>query len=281
MTMSISTTNKQPFIKPELTVEELSLALYEANQNLSQKNKELDEANHKLQLSQQELLDLYTNLSHDLRSPITAIHNSVEYLLSLPNLCTNETSSILTLLMSRIFYLEQMVNDMFLLSSLDSHSKELHLETLSIGLFLEEFFFNCEADLKYEQRTLILSVPTNYPYQVSIDCPLLFRVLDNLFTNALKYSDVDSSITLSVSHTNQFVTISVSDTGIGIAQEDCERIFDRAYMVSTSRTPSVSSGCGLGLSIAKSIIERHHGKIWCVSEPGKGSTFSFTLPIVK
>jgi signal transduction histidine kinase len=265
---------KAEFVKPELSVEELSIALYQANRKLEQSNKELLH-------SRQELTEVFVNISHDLRSPVTAIRNSVEYLLSQEELDTEEVLPILQLVNRRVDYLEQLISDVFLLSSIDSSKKIMKLETVNIGMFLEEFFFGCEADHKYAKRRLNLKVPEDFGYMVSIDCKLMMRVMDNLFTNALKYSSEDSSIILSASYSEEKVTISIKDTGFGIAEEHLSRIFDRTYMVSSSRTPGQMSGCGLGLAISKSIVENHGGTIWCESEPGIGSTFRFTLPIIR
>ena len=114
-----------------------------------------------------------------------------------------------------------------------------------------------------------------------MDTDHFYRVLDNLFTNALKYSLEDATITLGamLSSDKKNVIIFVRDTGIGIPASSIQKIFERSYMVSSARTPS-SSGTGLGLSIAKTIIERHNGDIWCESKEGHGSTFYLSLPIL-
>jgi len=265
---------KAEFVKPELTVEELSIALYYANQKLNQTNNEL------IQM-QKEQAEVYANISHDLRSPITAIKNSMEYLLTLDTLDSEDFLPTISLMHHRVDYLEQLINDLFLLSSIDSSQKDLQFETVKIGIFLEDFFFTCEADRKYANRCLCLNVPEDLPYMVSIDCKMLIRVLDNLFSNALKYSSDESSITLTaVPKDNSTILISVADTGFGIAIEYLAKIFDRTYMVSSARTPGQFSGCGLGLAIAKSVIENHGGNIWCESQLGKGSIFKFTLPVI-
>lgn len=266
--------SKTEFVKPELTVEELSIALYRTNQKLEQTNEELLH-------SQKELNEIFVNISHDLRSPITAIRNYMEYLFSIDSLDTEEVLQTIKLMYHKVDYLEQLISDVFLLSSIDSSRKVLQFETVNVGIFLEDFFFNCDADLKYAKRRLCLYVPEDFPYMVSIDCRMLLRVLDNLFSNALKYSAEEASITLSAELIeNKTILISVADTGFGVADEHLAKIFDRTYMVSSARTPGQFSGCGLGLAIAKTVIENHDGKIWCESELGKGSIFKFTLPVV-
>lgn len=264
---------KVPFIAPELTVEELTQALYDTSLKLQQTNQEL------LQ-SQKEQQEIFNNVSHDLRSPVTAIRNSVEYLLSTERLDEIETTNILQIVLRRIDFLEQLINDVFLLTSIDSTQKTFSFESINIGMLLEDFFFTCCEDKKYSTCKLDLNVPAHFPYQVLADGKMLVRVLDNLFTNSLKYSDSDLAITLSACIVDDTIKISVIDTGIGIAKDHIDKIFDRTYMVAKSRTPSTNTGCGLGLSIAKSIIERHNGHIWCESTIGVGSVFSFSLPIL-
>ena len=265
---------KETFISPELTVEELTKALYQANLDL-------DESNRVLRKTQKERCEIFSNLSHDLRSPITAIRSSIEYLQSLQTFSPDEVLSVLSLILRKSIQLEQLINDMFLFASLEASEITFHYESLNLGMFLEEFFYSCELDSNYSTCHLSNHVPVSFPYEVSIDPKLMERVLDNLFTNARKYSSTPASITLNAKPLdNHLVEVEVKDTGIGIAKEYLEKIFDRSYMVSAARTPDNRSGCGLGLSIARSIIEHHGGTIWCESTLGQGSSFFFTLPII-
>lgn len=266
---------KTEFVKPELSVEDLSVALYHTN-------KKLDKANKELLQSKKELTEIYVNISHDLRSPITAIRNSLEYLLLMDVPDVEEVQKMMKLMYGRVNYLEQMINDTFLLSAISSSSKVLHFESINIGIFLEDFYFGCEADIKYVDRRLSLEVPDCFPYMTLIDYRMIYRVLDNLFSNALKYSTKNASIILSAELIEENnILITVTDTGIGIAKEHLSMIFDRTYMVSRARTPGEFNGCGLGLSIAKAIVESHNGNIWCESKLGEGSSFKFTLPVIE
>ena len=265
---------KPAFEKPELTVEELSIALFQANQKL-------DLANKQLILNEKERSDFYANISHDLRSPMAAINSSIEYLLSQSTWDEKEVRSILTLIQGRSKFLTQMINDIFMLSALDTSRKSVQPEPIDIGYYLEEFFYDCAADSKYNSRILRLQVPYELDCIVNIDPNLMQRVLDNLFTNALKYSFPGASIILGAKETDDHqILIFVSDTGIGISQENLEKIFERSYMVEDARTPGFTQGCGFGLAIAKSIVTKHNGTIWCESVLNEGSTFYIKLPIV-
>jgi len=263
---------RQRFEKPELRVEELSLALYQANKKLEQINRELSER-------QKEQKELFHNISHDLRSPVTAIKNSIEYLMTLKSLDPVEVIRVMEVTHQRAVYLDRLINDIFLLASLETSEKSLRFDNIDAGIFLEDFFYSCEADPKYGKHKLCLLVPEDFRYIWKADGQMLWRALDNLFINALKYSQEKAVITLSAEHVRNNVHIIVEDTGCGIATEYQSKIFDRTFMVNDSRTPGLNSGCGLGLAITKAIIEAHGGMIWCESELGKGSRFHFTLPV--
>jgi len=263
---------KKQFETPSLTIEELTAELY-----LSKKD--LKKANDMLIEQEKNRTELFANLSHDLRSPITALRNSIDYIQTMEEYNKEELQPLLNLMQSRILTLEALINNLFLLTTLENTAIPFHFEQIGIGMFLEEFFFNCEADKKYSNRELVLDVPMDMDAVLSIDTAQFIRVLDNLFGNALKYSEDGATITLSASQSESTVTISVSDTGIGMTPEQCEKVFDRSYMAAPARTPSAKTGCGLGLSIVKTIVERHGGKIECKSELKKGSTFTIVLPL--
>lgn len=263
---------RKQYNKPSLTVEELSAALLETNEKLR-------DTNEKLLSAERSRSEMFANISHDLRSPITAIHSSIEYLSSLTTIERSELDPLLRLMNTRIISLENLINDLFLLTTLDNKAIDLKFTSIEFGMFLEDYFFSYEADSKYAERELKLEVPENFPVPVSIDIEKMTRVLDNLFTNSLKYSSSGDSITLGSYQKDNNVYVFVKDTGIGIPQNKVSRIFESSYTISTSRTPGSSSGCGLGLSIVDTIIKRHEGRIWCESQLGKGSTFTFSLPI--
>lgn len=265
--------DKKKFKLPNLTVEKLSEELVITNLKLTQ-------ANEKLRQAEQARSEMFSSISHDLRSPITAIKNSIELLSDMTDYSPDKVKPLLSIMNRRIDTLEKLINDIFLLVSLDNDCKQMKLEPLSLGFFLEEFFFTREADNCYQDRTLLLHVPEDLNVLVLVDSHELERALDNLFTNAYKYSTCKDTISLAAKVENDHVVVSVSDTGIGIAKEHLDKVFDRCFIVEKARTPGVSS-TGLGLAITKSILEHFNGSVWCESTLGEGSTFSFSLPIYK
>lgn len=265
---------KKYFIPPGLSKEDLSTKLLKAY-------KDLQETNERLIKEEQMRTEMFANISHDLRSPITAIRNNIEYLSSTDFISQKELATTLQILNKKILNLEALINNIFLLTTVENTNIPFHLEVLELGMYLEEFFFSCKTDKKYSNRNLLLEVPEHFSYIVSVDTNYFYRVLDNLFTNALKYSSDGATITLGtiLSSDEKNVIIFVRDTGIGIPASSIPKIFERSYTVSSARTPD-NSGTGLGLSIARTIMERLNGNICCESEEGNGSTFYLTLPVL-
>jgi two-component system phosphate regulon sensor histidine kinase PhoR len=112
--------------------------------------------------------------------------------------------------------------------------------------------------------------------EVNVDRERLFQTITNLVHNAIKFNRVGGSVTITSTFDDRNVKIEVTDTGIGIPQDNLPRVFERFFKADKSRT---NRGSGLGLAIAKHTIEAHGGKIWIQSQEGKGSTFSFTIPL--
>lgn len=264
---------EQPLIESE-TIESLSAKLLATTTELSESNREL-------QRLQKERSEMLANISHDLRAPITAIRSAVDYLVNSKNLTKDDYSSSLKLIDRRTKTLENLIQDMYYLFCVEDTSRKLAFETIDAGMFLEEYFYDAIVDSRYDNHNMILDIEDGLCCKISIDVQKIVRVLDNLFTNAAKYSPTGTDITLKaiVDSATSALTVSVIDNGTGIPAESLAHIFNRTYTVSSARTPGSETGSGLGLSIVKAIIERHGGTVSCTSELGKGCVFSFTLPI--
>lgn len=271
----------QPILESE-TIESLSEKLLTTTAQLMNANKEL-------QLIQKERSEMLSNISHDLRAPITAIRSCVDYLLAGKDLSADDYTSALKMIDRRTKTLEDLIQDMYYLFCVEDTSKELSLQAVPAAAFLEEYFYDAIVDTRYDNHQMHLAIAEDVTCYLKIDLPKIVRVLDNLFTNAAKYSPEGSDITLQASmepasmepasmEAANTLTISVIDNGIGIPADALSHLFSRTYTVSTARTPNSATGSGLGLSIAKTIVERHHGTIRCSSREGEGSCFSFTLP---
>lgn len=262
-----------PLIESE-TIESLSAKLLTVTAQLTETNKELIRV-------QKERETMISNISHDLRAPLTAIRSSIDYLMSAKNLSKEDVDSALALMNRRTKILEDLIQDMYYLFCVEDTSKELNLETVDATPFLEEYFYDALADTRFDTHDMRLELAENLGCKIRVDIPKLVRVLDNLFTNAAKYTPEDSCIVLEshVDSSANRLIISILDNGPGIPEESLPHIFQRTYTVSSARTPGAPSGSGLGLSIVKAIMERHGGTVFCESELGKGCRFTLTLPI--
>ena len=256
------------------------------SKNVEELTAQLMDAHIKLQTLQKEREMMLANISHDLRAPITAIRSAVDLALSTDTLSGEDIHKTLNLIDKRTAVLEDLINDMYYLFCVEDISRPLNTEPVDACAFLEEYFYDSSIDSRYDAFDMQLDVPTTLSCTINIELQKMVRVLDNLMTNSAKYAGEKASfIRLSArltpnnkSKANNQLTISVSDNGCGIAPEALPHIFTRTYTVSNARTPGASSGSGLGLSIAKAIVERHGGNISVESTLGKGTTFTVSLP---
>ncbi len=244
----------------------------------------LIESNNKLKLAEHERTLMLENISHDLRAPLTAIRSTVDYMIEKSSgtgdeISPEERKAMLSLLDVRTRTLEVLVSDLYYMTCIDSGREEFKLQTLPFSQFLEEYFFAAEIDEKYKGYNLVLEVPDDLEAMVNIDVAKFSRVLDNLFTNARKYSEEGSTIALGAGTDGKEAFFYVRDSGQGIPEDAIPYLFDRPFRVSGARTPSKENSSGLGLAIAKSIVEQHGGAIRCDSRLGEGSTFTINLPL--
>lgn len=262
---------RKKYEKPMLSRQQLEEELVETNARLL-------EANERLAQMERTRAEMYSNLSHDLRSPLTALVSSVGLLKSDPEMTQEHRQEILGLMERRLCSMQNLINDILLLTRLENPMLPMQLQQVDMGAFLEGFFCECETDGKYSERKLVLRLSPSGEKTVFIDPEQMVRVLDNLFTNALKYSSAGTQITLEGDSEEEHYVIRVRDQGIGISALDVPRVFERSFRVNKSRSPEDGSS-GLGLAIAKEIVERLGGSIGCESEPGKGTVFEIRLPM--
>lgn len=240
---------------------------------------QLMQANNELQKMQRERSEMLANISHDLRAPITAIRSAIDVLLTSQDLSTEDLTSTLQIIDRRTKTLENMIQDMYYLFCVEDTSRDLEFTVLPAAAILEEYFFDAIVDTRYDNHDMQLDLPENLNCNIRVDIQKLVRVLDNLFTNAAKYTPEGSTITLRARQEENHLIISVIDTGKGIPPEEVEKLFQRTYTVSKARTPGAAAGSGLGLAIVKAIVERFGGSVHCESIVNVGTTFTLTLPI--
>jgi two-component system phosphate regulon sensor histidine kinase PhoR len=172
--------------------------------------------------------------------------------------------------------LSQMVQELLDLARIESGKAVLQLANVPALDLLRHATERLQAQATRVQVTLHLDASTPLPV-VDVDAGRVEQVLTNLIHNAIKFTPPGGEIRVSATtNTEQGLTVKVMDSGVGIAPEDLPRIFERFYKADRARS---GGGTGLGLAIAKHIVQAHGGRIWVESRLGKGSTFSFTLPL--
>jgi PAS domain S-box-containing protein len=214
-------------------------------------------------------------MSHELKTPVALIKGYAGTLAREDAHWDEETvRDSVAVIEEEADHLTQLIDDLLDASRLQAGQMELSVGDVRLDKLAERIVrkFRPQSD----RHALELSFPETFP-AVRGDEERLTQVLTNLISNAIKYSPKGGRILVSGRYDQEQVYIAVTDEGIGIPAGEHERIFDRFYRVDSALTRR-TQGAGLGLYLAKSVIEAHGGRIWVTSSPGKGSTFVFTLP---
>ena len=212
--------------------------------------------------------------SHELRTPLTGIIGLTQTLLSKDIELTNdERERFLSIIESEGKRLGTLLSDLLDLTKIETGVSEIHPVNIDIADLIRETvgIIPVPEDVK-----LRVEVPQDRPFCGRADHDRIKQVLMNLVDNAIRYAS-PGEVTVAIHQVDHKLQIDVSDTGAGLSPEDASRVFDKFYR-SRSAKKMKSKGSGLGLTIAKNIVEAHGGEIWVKSEKGKGSTFSFTIP---
>ncbi len=220
--------------------------------------------------------DFVANVSHELKTPITAIRGAVETLLD-SEVSDPAGSRFLEIIFKQNERLNALVEDLLDLSRIEQGeiSGSWEMQTVPLRPVLEQARIGCESLLSDRQIELKLFCGENL--QARINPPLLEQAIINLLTNAIKYSDIGGRVVLEVAELEAQICIRVQDFGCGIAPEHLERLFERFYRVDQARSRNLG-GTGLGLAIVKHVAQAHRGEVKVSSTLGKGSSFSILLP---
>lgn len=222
--------------------------------------------------------DFISTASHELRTPLTVINSYLEMFEEgmLGDLSENQREKI-AIIRTQTDHMIRLVEDM--LDTLRLESRKFKIQ--KIPLKLDEIAKSAVdevsrlADLKEHQMSL--KINGELP-RIKGDRQRIKQVFGNLLTNAIKYTPNSGKISVELTNENGHLLVSISDNGIGIAEEEQEKIFNKFYTVSGKSLTRESERMGLGLTIARGIVEAHGGKIWVASKLNRGSTFYFTLP---
>ena len=295
----VSMTGKDELSNLGSTINGMLAALEEARHMLQEKNEQLDAQNEELQSQTEELLtqqqeliektgeveranrlksEFLANMSHGLRTPLNVIIGFSELMRDeVPGKINDEQRQCLSDILTSSRHLLNLINEVLDLSKVESGTTKLNLTNLSLTEVIESLTRTMLPVLAPRQHSLDVEVEEGLPL-VHADKAKVNEVLLNLLSNATKFTPDGGRLKIEAVREDNWCQVSVIDNGIGIKKEDQERIFEPFYQLDNSLTRE-RTGTGLGLALVKQIIEKHGGQIWVESEYGRGSRFTFTLPL--
>lgn len=232
----------------------------------------------RLEQTEQMRLQLLGDISHELRTPLTAIKGSMEALVDgvLP-----AVPATFEQIEQEADRLQRLVNDLQELSRVEAGAYELDRHPMSVEDLVQIALQRIEQQVRTKNISLTSHLSPGLP-SIQGDQDRLLQVLLNLLSNACQYNPPGGAVHVQAGLQGDEVVISVKDNGIGIPAEHIRQLFTRFYRVDKSRSRQAGGGSGIGLTIAKHLVEAHGGRIWVESAgPGKGSTFCFALPVPK
>jgi signal transduction histidine kinase len=218
--------------------------------------------------------DFVSVASHELRTPLAVI---LGYASFLQEEVSGEAGEQLSVVLQSALHLRSIIDDMVNLRHVETGEVQLEREIFSMTELVREVTGEFDQLAKAKQQVVSLDLPDD-PLKIDADRQKLYLVLANLLSNAVKFTPSQGRVKVSAERRGEEMWIAVMDTGVGIPERDCERIFTRFYQVEPTLTRRYE-GMGLGLSIAKSMVDLHEGRMWVDSIVGKGSRFTVVLPV--
>jgi len=259
----------------EHRVRERTDALSRMYQESERKSDELAQANRRLQELDRMKSEFLANMSHELRTPLNSIIGFSKLILDgLEGDVTPEQRQDLEIVHNNGMELLRLIDDLLDLAKIEAGRVTVDLSTISPSVLVEEVVMNMRTNAAEKGLKIEYTIPDTIE-PVKMDAGKVRQILLNLVGNAIKFTEA-GSITVSIEQSPAESVFSVTDTGIGISPEQIDVIFDRFHQIAPGEANA--AGVGLGLTISKRFVEMHNGRIWVDSEPGKGTTFSFSIP---
>jgi len=236
------------------------------------------EANTIAETSNRTKSEFLATMSHELRTPLNSIIGFSDLLLEGDSRSEKQIRYLQNISRSGK-HLLAIINDILDLSKIESGKIQLHREILPVKPLLEDMLANMQALAAKKEIVLKTSFDFDLGY-IQADKGKIKQVLYNLIGNAIKFTDHGGFVTIGAKMKDDMIHISIKDTGIGISKKDQEKLFKPFTQIDSSISRRYE-GTGLGLALAKELVVLHGGQIWVESESGKGSTFTFTVPLHK
>jgi len=220
--------------------------------------------------------NMVADIAHELRTPLSNLHGYLEAIRD--GVVTPDADTIRSL-HEEVTLLSRLVDDLQELSLAEAGELKLNCKAEDIAKLIKSTASIVQAPATAKGLSVSINLPDKLPL-VNIDCHRISQVLRNFLENAVDHTATGGAITVTAKQKDNYLEVAVTDTGEGIPTENLPNIFERFYRVDKSRTRA-TGGSGLGLTIAKRLVEANGGQIEAQSEPGKGSRFSFTIPILR
>ena len=249
--------------------------LMDQNRLLEEERDKQKMLNEKLEEATQSKLMFFTNVSHDLRTPLTLIAEPVAQLAEADNL-TRQQATLIKIADKNVRILRRLINQILDFRKYENGKLDLKLSEVDFGKAIEEWMESFRAVARKRDIRLALDAPDGESVKMALDSEKIERVFFNLVSNAFKYTPDNGTITVAYHIDGDMLSLSVADTGEGISERDLGNIFDRFFQVDRVHP----KGSGIGLSLAKAFVELHGGSISVESEVNKGSVFTVKLPVI-
>lgn len=253
----------------------------QSQEKLATQNRELQEQrdrvialNDQLHEVTQSKLMFFTNVSHDLRTPLTLISGPVDQLAEAKNL-TPDQSAMAKIAKKNVKVLMRLINQILDFRKYENGKLDLALSEVDLASMLREWCDSFKIIARTRDIKFTTTIADNADLTAAVDVDKIERVMFNLISNAFKYTRPNGSISVEATREGDMIGISVRDTGKGISAEDMTHIFERFFQVDKVHP----NGSGIGLALAKAFIELHSGSLTATSEPGKGSVFTVKIPV--
>ncbi|HXK94956.1 MAG TPA: HAMP domain-containing sensor histidine kinase [bacterium] len=268
------------------TIQNFQALTEELERRVEQRTAELRETNLQLQQANLKLLELdqmktafVSQASHDLRTPLTAIKGSLDNLMmGVAGELNDKQKKIMLRATRSVDRLTQLINDILDLNRIESGRVTLEKSVISLHTIMEQSLLENQPAAEKKQIRLQASNDAG-PIFLHADPSKIERVCGELISNAIKYTPPGGWIQVKLARSGPHAVLTVQDTGIGMTAEECGKIWERFYR--TTESQKIAKGSGLGLSIAKELIELHEGSITVDSTPGMVTRFTVTLPLAQ
>jgi len=262
-----------------IEIETMRDNIIKANQEINNLARDLHKKNAQLIQLNNQKNQFLGMAAHDLRNPIGAIQSCSQLLFEETTDVLNKADiELLKAIVDTSKFMFQLLNNLLDISKIEAGKLELTLSAIDVVPFIERNVSLNQMLAEKKQIKLVFRGADNIP-AIKIDPTKIEQVLNNLISNAIKYSFPNTTIQICVSQQENSILISVQDEGQGIPENEMSKLF-QSFQTTSVQSTSNEKSTGLGLFISKKIVSGHGGKIWGESEQGKGSTFYFTLPLV-